>query len=458
MDWVEGAVQGLRAQLAILHDACDTLTHPELVALLSEVTTVVRSVPALEHQILARLTTETEPRRLGEASWKKVLTTALRVSDKEAKRRLADAAHLGSRQSLTGEPLPPVWEATAAAQAAGALDGEHVAVIATFHKDLPGWVDVDTRAAADRQLALLGAGLTPEDLKKAADRLAAMIDADGPEPTDADRARKRGIRLGEQQADGMSRLSGWITPEARATYEAIQAKLAAPGMCNPDDETPCVDAEPDLEQQRRDTRSVAQRNHDAWLAVGRMALSSGDLFSHNGLPVTVIVSTTLQELENSAGVAVTGGGSLLPMTDLIRMATHAHHYLAVFDRHTNKPLYLGHTRRLASPAQRIMLHSSARGCTRPGCTVPGYWTQVHHIDDWKTGGATDITNLTLACGPDNRMIEQTGWTTRVNHRGQIEWLPPPDLDTGRRRVNGYHHRRTPPPTRRRPRAVITARA
>ena len=50
------------------------------------------------------------------------------------------------------------------------------------------WVDVDTHAAADRQLASLGAGLTPEDLKKAADRLAAMIDADDPEPTDADRA------------------------------------------------------------------------------------------------------------------------------------------------------------------------------------------------------------------------------------------------------------------------------
>ena len=400
---------------------------------------MVRSIPALEHQILARLTTETEPRRLGEASWKKVLTTALRVSDREAKRRLAEAAALGPRQALTGEPLQPLWEATAAAQAAGALDAEHVAVIATFHDGLPVWVDVDTRAAADRQLARLGAGLTPNELKKAADRLAAMIDADGPEPTDADRARRRGITLGQQQADGMSRLSGWITPEARATYEAIQAKLAAPGMCNPDDQTPCVDAEPDEQQRRDDTRSAAQRNHDAWLAVGRMALCSGDLGSHNGLPVTVIVSTTLQELEKSAGMAVTGGGSLLPVADLIRMAGHAHHYLAVFDRHTNEPLYLGRSKRLASPAQRIMLHSSARGCTRPGCTVPGYWAQVHHVQDWKDGGATDITTLTLACGPDNRMVEQTGWTTKVNDRGQTEWLPPPDLDTGRRRVNGYHH-------------------
>ncbi len=432
-------MEAIRSQIAILSDACDTVPHRELVGLLAELTTVLRSVPALEHRVLARLTSETEPRRLGESSWKKVLTTALRVSEKEASRRLAHAAALGPRQSITGEPLPPCWEATAAAQSRGALDAEHVSVIAKFHDTLPGWVDEDTRAAADRQLASLGAGLKPDDLKKAADRLAAMIDQDGPEPTDAERARKRGISMGKQQPDGMSRLTGWVTPELRAVYEAIEAKLAAPGVCNPDDDAPCVDGEPDAQQRRRDTRSPAQRTHDAWLAVGRSALCSGDLGRHNGLPVTVIVSTTLQELQKGAGVAVTGGGSLLPMTDLIRMASHAYHYLAVFDEHTSKALYLGRTKRIASAAQRIVLHARDRGCTRPGCTVPGYWCQVHHVTGWKDGGRTDVNDLTLACGPENRMLEQTGWDTHTNTRGQVEWVPPPDLDTGGHRVNNYHH-------------------
>jgi hypothetical protein len=39
-----------------------------------------------------------------------------------------------------------------------------------------------------------------------------------------------------------------------------------------------------------------------------------------------IVTTTLQDLEAAAGKALTGGGSALPMSDLIRMAGHAHHY------------------------------------------------------------------------------------------------------------------------------------
>ena len=167
---------------------------------------------------------------------------------------------------------------------------------------------------------------------------------------------------------------------------------------------------------------------------------SGQLGQHNGLPVTVIVSTTLQELESGAGLAVTGGGSKLPMRELIRLASHAHHYLAVFDKHTNQALYLGRSKRLASPAQRIALHARDRGCTRPGCTVCGYNSQVHHaVADWKNNGQTNIDDLTLACGPDNRMLNKTAWTTRKNSHGDTEWIPPPDLDTGQRRINGYHH-------------------
>jgi len=76
--------------------------------------------------------------------------------------------------------------------------------------------------------------------------------------------------------------------------------------------------------------------------------------------VTVIVSTTLQEPAAGAGQAVTGGGTLLPMRDLIRMASHAYHYLAVVDEHQSRPLYLGRTRRIASADQRVVLYAKDR--------------------------------------------------------------------------------------------------
>ena len=60
--------------------------------------------------------------------------------------------------------------------------------------------------------------------------------------------------------------------------------------------------------------------------MGRSVLASGELGKHNGLPCTLIVSTTLQDLQSAAGVAITVGGSLLPMRDVIRLASQSQHY------------------------------------------------------------------------------------------------------------------------------------
>ena len=125
------------------------------------------------------------------------------------------------------------------------------------------------------------------------------------------------------------------------------------------------------------------------------------------------MSTTLQDLQSGTGQAVTAGGTLLPMPDVIRLASHAHHYLVIFDHHTHEPLYLGRSKRIASVGQRIVLHAKDRGCTFPGCTVPGYGCQVHHAQaDWANGGLSNIDEEALACGPHNRLVEEGGWRTR----------------------------------------------
>ncbi|WP_139334696.1 HNH endonuclease signature motif containing protein, partial [Mycobacterium colombiense] len=225
-------------------------------------------------------------------------------------------------------------------------------------------------------------------------------------------------------------------PEARASWEAVLAKLAAPGMCNPDDDTPIADGAPSEEAVQHDTRTPGQRNHDGLNAALRATLASGDLGQHNGLPASIIVTTTLTELEAAAGKGLTGGGTILPMSDVIRLARHAHHYLAIFDK--GKALALYHTKRLASPGQRIVLYAKDRGCSHPGCDVSGYYCEVHHVEDWATTYRTDIDQLTLACGPHHRLLEK-GWTTRKRANGDTEWIPPPHLERGQPRTNTFHH-------------------
>jgi hypothetical protein len=189
-----------------------------------------------------------------------------------------------------------------------------------------------------------------------------------------------------------------------------------------------------------DVFQAARGHHDALKAASRAVLASGKLGQLNGLPVTVIVSTTLQELESGCGQAVTATGSLLPMPTVIRMASHSYHYLTIFDKDTGRALHLGRTRRIASADQRIVLLARDRGCTRPGCTVAAANCQVHHaVNDWADGGQTNVDDLTLACPIDNREVKPGAWTTRKRKDGRTEWIPPPHLDSGQSRVNNYHH-------------------
>ena len=363
-----------------------------------------------------------------------------RISTTEAHRRLTEAALLGPRRALTGEPLPPLLPATAAAQSLGRINGEHVEVIRKAMGKVPGFVDALTLAQIEVDLVRTAVGVGPKELKDTADRTLFLLDQDGPEPDEHDRAHKRGVSIGKQRPDVMTTLAGDLTPEAAAVWEAIFAKYAAPGMCNPDDENPCTAGIPSQAQIHNDHRSLAQRRHDAMIAIGRIALMGGELGHLNGLPVSIIIRTTLQDLESRAGVGVTGGGTIMPIADVIRLAGHANHYLAVFDKATGSALDLFRAKRVASPAQRIMLIARDGGCTKPCCTVGAYGSQVHHASrDWADGGDTNVDELGLACGSDNRMVgPEGGWTTRINDRHEVEWIPPPRLDTGQARVNYYH--------------------
>jgi Domain of unknown function (DUF222) len=402
----------------------DVLTHAESVVVLERMERIVRRAPAVAHPIINRLVAEASPQALGGKSLADVLCIGLRISKSEASRRIADARDLGPRTALTGESLEPVLSRTAAAQQHGDLGAEHVKIIRDFFHHLPTWVDYQTRELAEKDLVRSGAGLKPEELGKVAEQLMAMLHPDG-DYSDAERARRRYLTIGKQGPDGLSEVRGRLDPETRASLDAVLAKNAAPGVGNP--------------EEGPDTRTQGQRNHDGLKAMAQSALASGELGLHNGLPTTIIVTTTLQDLESAAGQAVTGGGTLLPMRDVIRLAAHAHHYLCIYDKHTREPLYLGRTKRLASAAQRIALYGLEGGCTRPGCTAPPDQSQVHHIQGWAAQhGPTDINKLTLACAPDNRLAEH-GWTVRKRKDGRTEWIPPEHLDTGQTRVNNYHH-------------------
>ncbi len=254
--------------------------------MIDEYETLTCQMPTQSHRLLSRLQAETTPKAMGAKSWNEVLRVRWRLSTAEASRRLHEAADLGPRTSLIGEPLAPQLPAVAAAQAAGAITGEHVKEIRDAVKQLPPWVDTTTAPQFEVDLVRVAVGVGPKELRDTAELRLFLLDQDGPEPDDAERNANARVTVGRQGRDAMVSVSADLTPEAWAVWEVIFAKYAAPGMCNPADDQPCTSGTPSQAQIDNDHRTLAQRQHDALLAIGRIALMSGDLGQLNGLPVS----------------------------------------------------------------------------------------------------------------------------------------------------------------------------
>jgi hypothetical protein len=414
----------------------DDMGIRERLEALDRLETIRRRTAAASLDLVGSVERSREPALGGAAA--KVIADVIRITPTESRRRIRDAGQLHPRITLSGQTLPPALPATAKAWDAGLLDIDHLRTIQRFLRDLPEDVSLDAVEKAEAFLAEKATELRPDQLDKLADRLVLQLNPDGTFSDDY-RAAQRGFQwCGRQRPDGMSIARLVATPELRAMLEAWLAKFAAPGMCNPADQTPTVTGEPSTDVADRDTRTHPQRQHDALAALLRGQLGDPKLGQHNGLPVTVIVTATMEQMHTGAGLAVTGGGSLLPMSDLIRMASHAYHYLAVFDRHSARPLHLGRAKRIASADQRIVLHAKDRGCTAPGCDMPGYLSEVHHVDEWADGGRTDIDRLTFACVAHHQLLKPGGWKTRKLKNGSTEWIPPPQIPLPGG-TNDYHH-------------------
>lgn len=364
------------------------------------------------------------------------LWARLRITPGETTRRFRLAARIRPRRSLTGPPVPPELPELAAAVEAGAVGEDHIRAICHAVDVLPASVSPAEVAGAERRLVQHATKVDAGLVAKLGQRIADYLNPDGLF-TDDDRARRRGLRLGKQGSDGMSRLEGLLDPEARAYFEAIEAAVR-PGRHQPDG--------PDNDPDAGDERTPSQRCHDALKLGLGAAIESGKLGVHRGHPVTVVVTTTLAELNQAAHAVVdpsipmpapatTGGGSRLPMSDLIRKAANAIHYLAVFDDHTGRPLYLGRQKRVATADQRLICYARDRGCTRPDCLESGYRCEVHHAPDWSRGGATDADKLFFACGCDHSAATRGEWRTEVTANGRLGWT----TGSGPPEINHAHH-------------------
>ncbi|MGX1804127.1 DUF222 domain-containing protein [Nocardia sp. NPDC055321] len=462
-----------------------SLGDGEFTEFMQKLETSFRKLEAVKQRCALEAGARNLPSKAGVKSPILFLQQTLRLSYAEAAARVRNADLL-STVSVGSSTRPPVLPLVAAAQRAGEVSADHVKAIDDAMKRIPDAAGVEARDRAERHLTDYAREGDPKGVTKLGVHILAHVDPDGRLTEDRDRQRVRSIKIGHQGIDGMYPISGFLTPQLGAVMIPMFEKFGRPGMCNPDDpESPWTTAELGLDTElddgndtddadandpsltpaqraraalraklraaaKRDHRNAEQRNHDALLVFFRPDMGPTKLGSHRGLPVSTIITMSIDDLEKRAGVATTATGGTMSITQALQVARNSTPYLVVLDRN-GRPLHLSRGQRLANPAQRLALTATERGCTRPGCDAPASRSAVHHIKEWADGGETDIENLTLACDACHAQVNNgpNGWETVVmgedsENPGKTGWIPPPHIDPARRpRVNFRHHPQFP---------------
>jgi len=384
-----------------------------------------RQLEAFDAVLITELEARSVAGRLVVRGSKQLLSGLLNLSPAESSSRVRQAHELGRRISMTGEPLPPLLPLTAAARGEGSITAQHVDVIVRAMTTLrAASLPVEEQAEAEAFLVEQAHCFNPIVLAGIAKQLVETLDPDGRLADEQSQRRRRFLSC-LPRGDGMYRLTADLDTETAALAMTVLHSLAAPQPTKP--AAPGDVGETGQHGEcgangERDERTPGQRLHDAFRAVLKLALRSGELPTSGGVPATVLITMTAQQFETGTGLASTSYGQKLSVAQALRLADQASIAWIV---HNSKGgiLNYGTTRRTASTTQTLALIARDQGCAFPGCTDPPEWTEKHHIKPWAEGGPTNLDNLCLLCDHHHDRINTGGWTITMRHG--LPWFTPP---------------------------------
>jgi len=412
------------------------LTEDQLLELVRAADRVTRRLAAVDHRLSGEVIGRGIAGLRGYRDTATLLAQLTSSTLSQARARTNAEAMLGTRRTVTGAVLPPLLPVAAQAARAGAVSIAQTKVIADVVLLVPEPDQPKYRDLIDAELTGHAvAGCNSVTLKQLGTRILAHLHPDGDEPRDRQAEWQRGISLRELP-DGCGELRGRLTPTCLAVWQSVLHPLMsipAPG----DFDTEPATVEPGSDPIP-DDRTIGQRRHDAFEHAAQRLLAAGDLPATAGVPTTLIVTMTLDQLEARAGQATTHHGGHLSVQEAVRLGVDAKVLPAIFDQQLGTLAY-GRTKRLASAGQRLALFARDKGCTFPGCSKTAAESQIHHLTDWADGGPTDLENLTITCGYHNGEAPKQGWKAHL-HNNLVYWTPPRHIDPDQRPRHNPIHR------------------
>ncbi len=173
-----------------------------------------------------------------------------------------------------------------------------------------------------------------------------------------------------------------------------------------------------------ETRTVAQRNHDALVDICRRFLDHQPRTggSHHRPHVNIV--QTVDDLENG-GRSHTTSGHLIDGPTTRQWACDAAIHRVIRDGRSAILDYGMSTRTIPTPLWNALVIRDGH-CRFPGCDRKVEWCEGHHIKHWAAGGPTNLDNLVLMCTHHHR-CHQPGWHVELLPDGEFRVTRPDGL-------------------------------
>ena len=207
------------------------------------------------------------------------------------------------------------------------------------------------------------------------------------------------------EADGCLSVSGKFDPISASILKSKIGRVVETMFHSGDKEVP-VEVMPWIEP------------NDHRQAQALIALVNGASESLSDVPARaeIVVHVDLETLQHglhAGGTCRTALGAELPVETVRRLACEAEILPVVLDGRS-VPIDVGRSKRLATVHQRRALEAIHPTCAIPDCEVIFDHCNVHHIDYWENGGATDLNNMIPLCSRHHHAAHEGGWKLKLD--------------------------------------------
>jgi len=364
----------------------------------------------------------------------------------------------GSGQESPRRAAAAVWKARELEQrprvrdaaTSGRISLEQAAAINEALNGLPTDLDKAQQQHAEDLILVAATHTSPEKLRTMAESLVTHV-----APTRAETPEQRAARLEARDARARARRCLRFGPETDGSIDFSGSLPVLDGRRLQQLVQAIADrgyrAAKDIRDRKRLQETPQQRLADALCnvvtAAGATTSTPHGTAEPSGVRVPtgaaqlMVVIPYEQLLDRACERGVLMDGTAVSPGELRLLACQADLIPVVLGTDSTV-LDVGRVHRLAPPALRLAVALRDGGCAFPGCTMPMWHCDVHHVTPWQLGGPTTLGNVVALCQPHHSLVEPAPpmrlpdgtfrtvdqWQVRIDSRGLPEFIPPEAVD------------------------------